>query len=195
MDNYFPQSQHLEKLGEMVQVTKRPNMVLGTLGTIVEEEEKDVRYCSSNNHTRNNWWKHMMKYVHHVYKNKVDVLEYLDNAAYDDLMTKNLVFLNLVDGSAVNTLIECVVRNTPILVNRHPAVVEVLGNDYPLYYDKENEEEEENIYLRNIDTVLSSSPDRIYQAHLYLTRLDKTPFRIETFVQHLNKLFQEGLVL
>jgi hypothetical protein len=187
MDNYFPQLQHLEKLGEMVEVTKRPNMVLGTLGTIIEDEEE--KYCSSsNNHTRNNWWKHMMKYVHHVYENKVDVQEYLDNAAYDDLMTKNIVFLNLVDGSAVNTLIECVVRNTPILVNRHPAVVEVLGDEYPLYY-----ETDENGNPMHID--LSSSPDQLYRAHVYLTHLDKTPFRIETFVQHLNKLFQEGLVL
>ena len=163
MDNYFPQTHHFEKAGETT------------------EEKEEEGYCSSDN--RNNWWKHMMKYVHHVYTNNVDVMEYVDNVAYDELITQNLVFLNLVDGAAVNTLIECVVRNTPILVNRHPAVVEVLGDNYPLYYD-------ENTDLSRMDEWLSASPDRIYQSHVYLSQLDKTPFHIDTFVQHLNKLFQ-----
>lgn len=174
MDNYFPQSHHFEHEMRGVSSSTSSSSPTSYVSSNV--------YCSSNsdNNRGNNWWKHMMKYAHHVYKNNVDVMDYLDNAAYDDLFTKNLVFLNLVDGSAVNTLIECFVRNTPVLVNRHPAVVEVLGPDYPLYYDEKDPQQG--------IVALSSSPERIYQAHVYLTRIDKTPYKIESFVQQLNKL-------
>lgn len=177
MDNYFPQSHHFED--EMTQFIGKND--IGAKRT--EDFGGTFKFCSSNsdNNRNNNWWKHMMKYVHHVYKNNVNVMEYVDNATYDDLITKNIVFLNLVDGSAVNTLIECLVRNTPVLVNRHPVVVEVLGNDYPLYYE---DDPQQGFFD------LSSSPERIYQAHLYLACIDKTPYKIESFVQQLNKLFQ-----
>ncbi|KAI8821251.1 hypothetical protein BJ741DRAFT_672688 [Chytriomyces cf. hyalinus JEL632] len=66
----------------------------------------------------------------------VEVISRLDNDEYDKLLSENIVFLKLVDASAVNTVIECIVRNTPVLVNRHPAVVEMLGTEYPFYYQK-----------------------------------------------------------
>ncbi len=59
----------------------------------------------------------------------------MSNDDYDKLLTQNIVFLNLREASACNTLIECVVRNTPIIINRIDAVEEVLGSKYPLFYD------------------------------------------------------------
>lgn len=71
-----------------------------------------------------------------VHKNhgSVEVLSMLDNNAYDILLTENIVFLDLIDCSAVNTIIECLARNTVVIVNRHPALEEVLGNRYPGFY-------------------------------------------------------------
>jgi len=63
----------------------------------------------------------------------VDTEEHLDNAAYDALLAENIVFVELYDASANNTVVECIARATPILINRLPAVVEYLGADYPLY--------------------------------------------------------------
>jgi hypothetical protein len=106
--------------------------------------------------------------------NSVKILTFLDNEKFDELLSENIVFLNLIDASAVNTLIECVVRNTPIVINKLPAIVEILGSDYPLFYDK----------LEDINDILSSR--NIESAHNYLKRLDKTNLKIETFI---NKFF------
>ncbi len=100
----------------------------------------------------------------------VEVVERLDDAAYDTLFTSNVVFLDLVDCSAANTIIEAIVRHTPVLVNRLPAVVEYLGAGYPLYYS----------HLDEITTLLT--PDRITATNKYLAALDKTPLMVDTFI-------------
>ena len=65
----------------------------------------------------------------------VDVKKYLSNEEYDDILSSSIVVLNLYDSSANNAVIECIARNTPMLINKHPAVVEYLGENYPLYCD------------------------------------------------------------
>ncbi len=66
-------------------------------------------------------------------KSVVDV-RHLPNEEYDELLSKNIVFLDLYDASANNAVIECIARGTPILINPLPAVVEYLGADYPFYF-------------------------------------------------------------
>ncbi len=56
-------------------------------------------------------------------------------ADYDRLMSENIAFLHLYDSSANTAVVESLSRATPMLVNRLPAVVEYLGEDYPMYYD------------------------------------------------------------
>ena len=51
-------------------------------------------------------------------------------------LVSSIVFIKLIEASAVNTLIECIMRHTPIVINRLPPIVELLGKDYPLYYDE-----------------------------------------------------------
>ena len=134
-------------------------------------------YCSTGVTTTlisNNWVKHMVDYLQRICHN-VDVMEYTDNPEFDDLLTKNVVFLNLVDGSAINTLLECFVRNTPVFVNRHPAAVEVLGEQYPMYYNRPSD----------VNTLLQQ-PQLIFNTHVYLKKQDKTPYKIETFLAGLN---------
>jgi hypothetical protein len=136
--------------------------------------------------TRNNWYRHMNQYIQTICDH-TKILEYVDNHMYDTLLTKNIVFLNLVDGSAINTLLECVMRNTPIIVNRHPAVVEVLGNDYPLYYIIP---EGATLPFPSVHDLLNR-PNSVLEAHQYLTKIDKTPFMIETFIKDFMEILRK----
>jgi hypothetical protein len=89
----------------------------------------------------------------------VEVIQYLSDFDYDDLLSKNIVYLDLYDASATNTVIECIVRNTPILINPLPAVREYLGEEYPFYFCNRIDAvqkisqisliEETNLYLKN----------------------------------------------
>ena len=108
--------------------------------------------------------------------NSVQIINKLSNKEYDKILSENIVFLNLVDASAVNTVIECIVRNTPIIVNRHPAVVELLGNHYPLYYD--------SLSFINI------SEYKISQAYRYLCRMDKSTFEMDAFLEKFIKIIE-----
>src|SRR5436190_3691350 len=65
----------------------------------------------------------------------VEIAQRLSNDEYDNLLGESIVFLHLCDSSASNTVIECLTRGTPLLVNRLEAVTEYLGKDYPFYYD------------------------------------------------------------
>lgn len=82
--------------------------------------------------------------------NQVKIYDYLTNKEYDELLSKNIVFLDLYDASGNNAVIECMVRNTPILINKHPAVVEYLGEKYPFYFVTLKEAEEK---LKNTDLI------------------------------------------
>jgi hypothetical protein len=112
-------------------------------------------------------------------ENSVDVLEYLDNIQYDDLLVNNIVYIDLIDASAVNTIIECILRNTPILVNPIDPVREVLGENYPLYYNNTYEASK-----------LLENPDAIHSAHMYLVQMDKTRFLISTFITQLKHIIE-----
>jgi hypothetical protein len=93
---------------------------------------------------------------------------------YDNLLTNNLVFIDLFDASANNTVLECIVRNTPIIVNKIDGIIDYLGEDYPLYYNE----------LSEVASLING--EKVLSAHEYLKKMDKTPFKIKTF---LNKLY------
>jgi hypothetical protein len=61
------------------------------------------------------------------------------NEDYDELLSKNIVFLDLYATSANNAVIECIARATPLLINRLPATELYLGKDYPFYFDSLDE--------------------------------------------------------
>jgi polysaccharide pyruvyl transferase WcaK-like protein len=103
----------------------------------------------------------------------VKFINELSNDEYDILLSDNIVFLHLIDVSACNTLIECIVRNTPIVINRLDGVIELLGKDYPLYYDN----------LEEINDILTLN--NIHKAHNYLKHLDKKKYEIKYFIDDL----------
>lgn len=64
----------------------------------------------------------------------VEFLAHQSARDYDLLLANNIVFLDLYDTVVNNTILECIVRRTPVLCNRLPALEELLGHDYPLFF-------------------------------------------------------------
>jgi hypothetical protein len=62
-------------------------------------------------------------------------IDRLSNDEYDISLSENIVFLDLYESSANNAIIECIARTTPVVASPIPAVVEYLGEDYPLYFN------------------------------------------------------------
>lgn len=110
----------------------------------------------------------------------VKINEFLSNEDYDDLMSKCIVFLKLYDSSANNAIVECIARNTPVLVNKIPAVVEYLGENYPLYFD--NMDEASNKLLDS---------NLIISAHIYLKKLHKSWISGKYFAVDVEKKLYE----
>jgi hypothetical protein len=107
--------------------------------------------------------------------NSVTEIKALDDEAFDNLLAENIVFLCLRDCSAVNTVIECIVRGTPLVVNRLEPLEEILGKDYPGFYDKI-----EDVVFMLAD---KSMPEKM-NTHL-ATKVDLSLFEISTFTRGL----------
>jgi hypothetical protein len=201
MDNYFPKSDFLYKLHDVLtenvslqnagNVSCEPNCCTAT---VIPNASASPNCCTgvsdyeNDNKIRNNWYKEFYSDISERVKS-VDFIHYLENDQYDKLLTQNIVFINLVDASAVNTVIECVVRNTPIVVNKHPAVVEILGDDYPLYLKTDA-----NNYtkINNDFSGMLRDATRIKRAHMHLKKLDKTRLSVEYFTGELIRIVMGG---
>ena len=178
MNNYFPNADWKEQIYQCFSLMVN-NPIKQENKPHISSMDVSEMFCSTEHKKiNNNWLKHMMEYFNKIDDN-IEIMEYVENDVYDQLLTKNIVFLNLVDGSAINTLLECLVRNTPIVVNRHPAVVEILGDDYPLFYDD----------ISSISALLRL-PDIVFTSHCYLKNLDKSSYHIDFFLRQLNKILQ-----
>jgi polysaccharide pyruvyl transferase WcaK-like protein len=120
--------------------------------------------------------------INNYINKEVRMIEYLNNEDYDEILSKYVVFLKLYDASAVNTLIECIVRNTPIIINKLPAVVEYLGENYPLYFV--NIEEVPLLLKRRLFN------NKIKKAHKYLKNMNKDFLKVEYFINSLTKIIK-----
>jgi len=115
----------------------------------------------------------MVDFIKEIY-NQVTIIKRLENDDYDKLLTQNVVFLKLIDASACNTVIECIARNTPLIINRIPATVEYLGSDYPLFWSTYEEA-----------TKLIEDDEKLLAGHNYLKTRDKTYLTVENLVESL----------
>lgn len=144
--------------------------------------------CSEESHCNritNNWYKHFYSDINDKL-NSVEIIDYVSNDKYDQLLTENIVFINLVDASAINTLIECMVRNLPIVINNHPSVIELLGENYPLYY---NSKDYFNINMEVYELLKDTS--KIRAAYYYLMRLNKKQLNIKYFTSNFIKIINQ----
>lgn len=78
-------------------------------------------------------WDNIKKDVGEMF-NTVTLINRISNAGYDLLLERNIVMLDLYDVAACNSIIDCIIRNTPVLTRRNKANVEYLGDKYPFYF-------------------------------------------------------------
>jgi hypothetical protein len=129
------------------------------------------------------YWKEMFQIIDPNYKlylndSSVKIPNFLSNEIYDDYLSKNICLLDVFNSSANNTVLECIARNTPLLVNPNPAIVEYLGINYPLYFNNINEL---NILINS-----DSFDDLIVKTYEYLKNMDKSKFTIDYFIKEVD---------
>lgn len=177
MNNYFPPPDiacALHRAFDTAGVPGNQNSIVPSCSVSTNPQEH-----------HNNWNAALEQAVQHQLAS-VELLPRVDNATYDGLLSENVVFLNLVDASAVNTVIECAVRHTPIILNRLPALEEMLGAQYPLFYDSQNSVDMA-IEVRQLITHKA-----IAAAHHYLKHcVDQDKFRLRTFLREFTQRVQE----
>lgn len=117
----------------------------------------------------------------------VTLVQPLDAEAYATLLQRNVVFLNLIDASAVNTVLECIAYNTPLVVNRLPALEEALGTGYPGFYDTQDQA----VVMLTKYRALKPYPHSLY---IGLSRMDKTRFMLSTFADEFRAILLEAVV-
>ena len=102
----------------------------------------------------------------------MEIPDRLENDQYDEMLSSGIVFLNFYDTVANNAVVECIARNTPLVVCKHPSVIEYLGKDYPCYFT--NKEEAEKII---------HDDKLILEAHEFLKTIDKSWLSSDYFAQ------------
>ena len=114
------------------------------------------------------------------FKNEID-MPYLDNfEEYDELIQSSILVMPLFDAAANNSILECIISNTPIFVTRCYGTVEYLGSEYPMFFEDIHEL---NILLSDRQTVFE-----LYKlTHEYLTKMDKTHLSFKHFYSEILK--------
>jgi hypothetical protein len=168
MDNYFkPTNFNFKDIIDLDISVPSENKTCGII-----DISDNLKYTTTND-ISNKYIKGMINMLDRKHKS-VDILEHLDNLEFDILLSQNIVFLELVDCSVSNTVLECLIRNTPLLINKHPAIVELLGECYPFYYTD------------LIDAgVMVNNTELIYKTHIYMKKMEKTNLNIDYFIQSI----------
>jgi hypothetical protein len=124
-------------------------------------------------------FEHEWNIISQKYKlDEITILKELDKGEYEHLFVNSCVFLHLEDANAHNIINECIKFHTPIIINKLPAVVEYLGEDYPLYY--ENDSELELLHNPNYFQKMVAA------ANIYITQMDKTKINLQYFNRKLS---------
>lgn len=127
-----------------------------------------------------------LKYLS-ISSNSLDIsvkMHYTDTfQEYDELLTKNIIFIDFFDTAANNAIVECIIRGTPMIVNKIGEIAEYLGEDYPLYFEK----------LEDVPNLLNI--EKIKEAHKYLVSMEKKEYSIDYFTKKLNTLIYQNIHL
>lgn len=90
-------------------------------------------------------------------KTKVQKIKNTSNRDYDQFLTQNIVYLDMLLCTGDQVISDCIARATPLLINKSAGAQEYLGPDYPFYYE-------------TIDEAISkaNNMDFITKTHKYL---------------------------
>lgn len=100
---------------------------------------------------------------------------------YDELLTNNIIFIDFFDTAANTAIVECIIRGTPVIVNKIGGVSEYLGENYPLYFNS----------LDEVPNLLDVG--KIKEAHDYLVNLNKEDLSISYFLKKINTIIYENI--
>jgi len=102
---------------------------------------------------------------------EIKILDQLKLDDYLKILCESVVFIDLYDSAACNTIIECIILNVPIIVNKIPGCIEYLGEGYPGYYD---DIEEASKKINDHSLIIS--------ANKYLKNMNKNNLKIQSFL-------------
>jgi hypothetical protein len=111
---------------------------------------------------------------------KLNCISFLENDDYDKLLSSSLVYLSVHETSANNAVCECISYEVPFVANRHPAIEEYVGVDYPLLFD-------------DISNISSISIEDILAAHDYLRQNKhlKERLSLDVFIIEFSKVYKK----
>jgi hypothetical protein len=110
------------------------------------------------------------------------MLPYVDKfEEYDYLIQTSIVVLPLYDAAANNSVLECMISNTPFFVEKTQGTIEYLGIDYPMFF---NDICEINIIIADKVQLI----DKYQETYDYLTKLDKSQFSYKKFYSEILKI-------
>lgn len=115
------------------------------------------------------------------HRGSVTEISWLSNAQYDVMLSTGVVFAHFITVAASTLVGECVSRLTPLLTNRHPALEEYLGKDYPLFYD----------HIDQIPDLLAFG--NVIAAHYHMKEMDRSWTNVENFRKGLVSAYREHI--
>ncbi len=113
--------------------------------------------------------------------NSVEMMFTKSFKKYDNLITTNIVLIDLIDASANNAVLEMISANIPFFVKKLPAIFEYVGNDYPMFFTDLSEVEEK---LKDEEKL----KELYAETHEYLLNFDKSDLDYDYFSKKLLKL-------
>jgi len=107
----------------------------------------------------------------------VEFLSYQAPGDYDHLLANHVVFLDLYDTVVNNTVLECIARRTPVVCNRLPSLVELLGPEYPLFFsdlDEAAAKAEDLTLIEKAHQHLAGIPDYAFSQRSFRDSVTRT---------------------
>ena len=110
---------------------------------------------------------------------------YTDNyKEYDNIILNNIIIIHLINASANNAILELMYLNIPFFVNKLDAVIEYIGNDYPLYFNS----------LKDIENIINNKElliKKMKEANEYLKKINKHDISMNYFNSEMLKFINE----
>ncbi|MEW6617677.1 MAG: hypothetical protein AB1333_04675 [Patescibacteria group bacterium] len=116
-------------------------------------------------------------YLSRYPKTGIEIKSRMSNVEYNEALASSVVFINLLEAAANNTILECIARGTPLLVNNIGGVEDYLGKKYPLYYGSTKHAEQ-------IIGKIKRDPSILNRAHAYLLKR-RQKFLMQRFLQQI----------